>query len=363
VVERVPRDSEPDPIEVFVKSDRLLRKDSPRFREDEEAFKREAREFVVDVLDREPFDCDVAVYVDIKTPESRQQQPLMPPVVKAYLDALEGIAYREDRQIAHLVVHRHDLDHPWLSGLKPGEVPRTGSVFISVQALTTYTRLYDTAFRRGIYKRVSPWWRERTFADDRRLGRLRGQRIGMALTGQDTAAIDPEIALLDERRLTDTPLADLDRPGPLPAAMRMAQQILPTHRMIGAVRRHTHGSTFLLELRGQGRGTSKPWKQGLREELERHSRRRFMARRRLESFVALDIAVRGLSIDGKDLDNLAHSILGPFEEKFCVRQGTVRCYRVYTAVGKPQGVQVRILDEPRMLDLERELTEARDDRS
>jgi hypothetical protein len=33
-----------------------------------------------------------------------------------------------------------------------------------------------------------------------------------------------------------------------------------------------------------------------------------MACRRLESFVALDVAVRGVSIDGKDLDSLAHSI-------------------------------------------------------
>jgi hypothetical protein len=50
---------------VFVESERLLRKGSSRFREDEEMFKKEAREFVVNVLEHDPFDCDVAVYVDI----------------------------------------------------------------------------------------------------------------------------------------------------------------------------------------------------------------------------------------------------------------------------------------------------------
>jgi hypothetical protein len=62
VVKRVPRDSEPYPIDVFVQSERLLR-GSSRFREDEETFKDEAREFVVNVLECEPFDCDVAVYL------------------------------------------------------------------------------------------------------------------------------------------------------------------------------------------------------------------------------------------------------------------------------------------------------------
>lgn len=356
----VPRDSEPSPIEVFYESDHLLRKDSPRFPVQEAAFRQEAREFVVQVLDREPFDCGVAVHVHITAPESRQQQPMMPRVVKAHLDALEGIAYHDDRQVEHLLVYRHGLDHPWLSGLEPRDDPRGASVFISVRPVTTYTRLYDTAFRRTIYKRESPWWRDRTFEDDRRWGRLRGQRIGMALTGQDTTAIDRAVAVEDEHRLTDTPLADLDRPGPLSDDMRRAQKVVPTHRMIGRVRRW-YGSTFHLPLRGQGTGTSDDWNQTVRDELERHSRRQLMARRRLESFVALDIAVRGTSVDGKDLDNLAHSILVPFEERFCVRQGTVRCYRAYSAVGGPEGVQVRIMGETRMMDLEIALSEVWED--
>lgn len=74
-------------------------------------------------------------------------------------------------------------------------------------------------------------------------------------------------------------------------------------------------------------------------------------------FVALDIAVRGESLEGKDLDNLAHSILIPLEETLCVRRGTVLGYRVYTAAGQPEGVQVRIIDHSRLLDLNATLHE------
>lgn len=231
MVQRVPRDSEPPPIDVFVQSERLLRKGGRGFRDDEEAFQKDARDFVVDVLERELFDCDVSVYVDIHAPERRQQQPMMPPVVKAYLDALEGIAYRDDLQIAHLVVHRHGLDHPWLIGMEPPEDPQGASVMISVRPIATYTRLYDTAFQLGIRQRKSPWWRDRSMDDDWRLGGLRGERAVKAFLGQDTTAIDNQIAFLDEHRLTDTVLAGLDRPGPLQPEMRVAETIFPAHRM------------------------------------------------------------------------------------------------------------------------------------
>jgi hypothetical protein len=84
-----------------------------------------------------------------------------------------------------------------------------------------------------------------------------------------------------------------------------------------------------------------------------------MASSRLRSWVSLDIAVRGASIDGKDLDNLARQIITRFEKTNCVRAGTVTSYRAYRAVGSPKGVQVRIMSDARMLDLEIALSETR----
>lgn len=71
-----------------------------------------------------------------------------------------------------------------------------------------------------------------------------------------------------------------------------------------------------------------------------------------EGWVALDIAVRGASLNGKDLDNLAHSVLVPFEEELCVARGTVTAYRIYLAEGGPPGLQVRCIDAGRMLMLD-----------
>lgn len=74
--------------------------------------------------------------------------------------------------------------------------------------------------------------------------------------------------------------------------------------------------------------------------------------------MALDIAVRGEEVRGKDLDNLAHLLLPPIEEKLCVQRGTVLGYRVYSAVGGPPGIQLRIIDSTRLRELEIALMDA-----
>jgi hypothetical protein len=84
-----------------------------------------------------------------------------------------------------------------------------------------------------------------------------------------------------------------------------------------------------------------------------------MTRAPLRSWVALDIAVRGETIDGMDLDNLARLIITRFEKAYCVRPGTVASYRAYQAVGSPEGVQVRVMSDTRMLDMEIALGETR----
>jgi hypothetical protein len=53
-----------------------------------------------------------------------------------------------------------------------------------------------------------------------------------------------------------------------------------------------------------------------------------------------------------DLDNLARLVITRFERAYCVRPGTVASCRVYQAVGVPEGVQVRVMTDMKMLDLE-----------
>jgi hypothetical protein len=106
----------------------------------------------------------------------------------------------------------------------------------------------------------------------------------------------------------------------------------------------------LLPLPGQGEGTSSRWKEAIRNELIKF--RDSAKGLPFSGFVALDLAVRGVSLDGKDLDNLVHTFLVPFEEHLCQMRGTVVAYRAYEAVGHPKGIQVRVLDSGRLLELD-----------
>jgi hypothetical protein len=337
-------------------SESLLRKggSKARRRRLQDAFEAEARSRA-ELFRFRPFKADVAVQVDIHAP-GHGQQPLMPDVVKAHLDALEGIAYDNDRQVGHLLVHRHAWDHPMLGSLSSSrsddEEAGKLSVFVSVGLLAAYTRLYDRMFRREIFRRNphSPVRTDWRVADELRLGWKKGQARGAA---SDSFEFDEELRLLGRSML-----GDIDRPGPLSVDMRRAFKVFPAHRVQRALRASL-GATFVLPLAGQGPGSSDRWVSEVDSVFERHRQRRGMARASLKSFVALDIAARGESLHGKDLDNLARGVVDRFERAFCIRPGTVSCYRVYRAVGTPRGVQVRVMSESRMLALEIALGETR----
>jgi Holliday junction resolvase RusA-like endonuclease len=350
---------------VLVEPEDLLRKpknskQSTAFAERERAFKNEA-ERQLSTLGRTKFPKPMAlsVQLEIHVPEGGQQ-PLMAGVVKAYLDALEGIAYDNDRQIAHLVVHRRGLDHPMMDGYVPELAGRKGQVYIEVKPLDAYTRLYDRTFRRLIFRGSarSPFRNEWTISDELKLVQLKAKRRTMSEGDGAVAAAAALINSYEEQRLTSGPFADIDRPGPLSDDMRRAFRLLPAHALQSALR-GVSGSRLLLPPRGAGRGTSSHWQDEVERRLERHRGHRLMARAPLRGWVALDIAVRGETIDGMDLDNLARLIIPRFEKAFCVRSGTVASYRAYRAVGSPDGVQVRVMSESRMLGLEIALGETR----
>lgn len=349
---------------VLVEPEELLRKPKgskrvARFPAQLEAFQDEARRQLAE-LDRSKFPKPepVSVQLDIHIPEGGQQ-PLMPGVVKAYLDALEGIAYDNDRQIEHLVVHRRGLDHPMMDGYDPEASERKGQVYIDVMPLAAYTRLYDRAFRRFIFRdnAHSPFRSEWGLRKEFELAKLRAKPAANpgGLLANPTEDL---IASYEEERVTSGAFADIDRPGPLSDGMRQAFRFLPAHSLHSKLR-GISGARLLLPLPGQGEGTSSIWKEEVDRCLQQHREHRLMTRSKLRGWVALDIAVRGASPDGKDLDNLAREIIGRFEAAYCVRSGTVSSYRAYQAVGSPEGVQVRIMSETRMLGLEIALGETR----
>ena len=349
---------------MLVEPQELLRKpknskQSAGFQNREDAFKDDARRQMAQ-LGRHMFPRPTAVSVqlEIHVPEGRQQ-PLMPGVVKAYLDALEEIAYDDDRQIEHLVVHRRGVDHPMMDGYEPDGGARKGQVFINVQPLEAYTRLYDRTFRRLIFRgdARSPFRNEWGVRDEIELLKLKATR-GAMRHGPGAEAADNLIASSEEKRLTSGPFADIDRPGPLSDDMRRAFRVLPAHAIHSALRAAT-GSRLVLPPRGGDKGTSSAWEREVDRRLERHRQHRLMTRAPLRSWVALDIAVRGDASGGMDLDNLARLIITRFEKAYCLRAGTVASYRAYAAVGTPEGAQVRVISDPRMLDLEIALGETR----
>ena len=344
-------------LTLFIDSDQLLRKPNStaqrrRFAGELDRFQAAARE-QAGALGFVALTGPVSVSLDVHAPE-RGQVPLLPPVIKAHLDALNGIAYVDDRQVEHLVVRQDAHAHPLMDGAAPLDgAPRGAAVFIEVEPVEDYTARFDRAFKRTWARRGhTPWRRGWTVGRDAELQRLRSE-LQNAHDG-DRESSRRLLRRLEEDRFRDGTLVDIDRPGPLPPVVRALHRVVPGHRLHGHLRRRA-GATFLVPLRGQEDGSSARWASELDAALSRV--RATQPAVPLDGFVALDIAVRGASLQGKDLDNLAHSILGPLETALCVRRGTVLSYRVYTAVGEPEGVQVRVLDHARMLELEALLRE------
>lgn len=338
----------------YFKSERLLRKGAKKSTRQrlEDEFRNAAREDA-SLFGFKCLEGPVSVFLHIHAPASGSV-PQLPPVAKAYLDALEGIAYRDDRQVEHLVVFQDALRHPMISEdgspFDGGEADPGAAVFVEVEPLEDCTARFDRAVRSTLYRRgPSPWRRQFGVADEKKIHELRWQ--------QKLAPREENIELLrqmEERKLRDGFLTDIDRPGPLPMVTQKMHRVLPLPKLHQFLRRRG-GAMLLLPLRGQEAGSDGSWGAATNRALDSFARTR--AGLPFRGFVALDIAVRGESLEGKDLDNLAHSILIPLEEKLCVRRGTVMAYRVYTAVGQPEGVQVRIIDHSRLLHLNATLHE------
>jgi hypothetical protein len=141
---------------VHLADDRLLRKPATKQRrriaEQRERLRAEAAR---QLAGREPHDGEVSVEIAVLAGEDLQP-PQARAVVKAYLDLLIGLAYHDDRQIAHLIVSRSALDHPAMiagikrygrEGLSGPRTLRTPRVLIGIEPVEQYTFAYDRARR------------------------------------------------------------------------------------------------------------------------------------------------------------------------------------------------------------------------
>lgn len=335
----------------FHRSDRLLRKGTNRRQRQQAAnLKAQFRRAAEDNVRFFGFKCfETPVSVSLHVHGLQQDEnPQLPPVVKAYLDALEGIAYADDRQVEHLVVQQDAWDHPWMTGVKgASDDTSTGAaVFIQVERIEDYTARFDRAYRSSFWRRggSTPWKGNWGFGDEIKLAEQR--RLAARAPEKANGEL---LRMREENKLRDGFFADIDRPGPLPKVTQAIHRLIPLPKLHHSLRVRS-GSTLMLPLRGQGKGSGSPW-----EEARDAAIHRFAATQPglpLEGFVALDIAVRGESVHGKDLDNLAHLLLVPIEDKLCVKRGTVVGYRAYSALGYPEGIQVRIIDHGRLIDLD-----------
>lgn len=349
---------------------------------------------------RRPFRGEVAVGIDLHA-IGVQQPAASPPAVKAYLDLLQGIAYRDDGCIACLRVTRHAKDNPlfrgvpedWVySGAKPRfpHGPKSHvEVRITIQPLRTYVADVDRLFR--LREKVfedrygddldadgAEFFGSRFdhFEDDGRLDELReeerdeAERRGLYAAGGLFEA-HPELAAnvsrmrkaelraLRRKLLLDNGPGPLDRPGPPPAVTRLLWHSNPSLKRLDSDDTFGPGRFLLPEVAGVPGAI--PWRQHVRREMtDIHGRWRILDVL-IGAPLALDIAVREPAA-GKDLDNLARDVVVPFEEVFCANErGTVASYRVYRAVpqsGVP-GVRLLVTGDERLDSFERAVTTAR----
>lgn len=329
---------------LFHESDRLLRKGGNRRHAAalESAFRNAATE-TASLHDFPCLEGPVSVSLSVHGLQAGGN-PELPPVVKAYLDALEEIVYADDRQIEHLVVDQAPWQHPWMPNAASfADDADRASVFIEVERLEHYTARYDRAFRDSWWRRSSPWRGDWKAKDEARLIKER-RRFGVS-----TEAPRGLIHHLEEHKLRAGFLADLDRPGPPAQGTKAIHDLIPLRKLHHFLRGRS-GSMLILDLKPPTKGTSAAWERSRDDALDRFAATR--AGLPFEGFVALDIAVRGEAIRGKDLDNLVHLLLPSIEDKLCVRRGTVLGYRAYAAHGGPKGIQLRIIDNTRLRELD-----------
>jgi hypothetical protein len=331
---------------------------------------------------RRPFRGEVSVELTIVAPDD-VVAPSAPKSVKRYLDALNGIAYADDRQIAHLVVRRFADDHPYRQ--QSPSAPRSTSfarinpsVHFSVMPLRLYVADYDRAFAARALRarrRDDELDEEQDYEDRRELSRLYEEREqdaegdgiygfgNIQLVGTLRDLRETEIRQLEVNRLLRQEPDRYDRPGAAPDR-RLAPRGSDHDVAVPESWYRVPGTIWLPPLLTERRnGEGEPWASLARNQLIEHREEWGPI---LPDFfdqpIALDIAIFGADTSTHDIDNVAHFILQNFEELYCQnRRGTVTAYRVYRRTGEQSGIRVQLMTDERLRQLEFAIDEARSD--
>lgn len=338
---------------------------------------------------RRPFRGLVAVDIALhafghgRAPSSRHS-------VKRYLDAMSGLVYADDRQVAHLVVHRFADD--WPGRARAVETigrdslrsltDKSARVDVFVSPARVLARDWERAFRLGatfddtyahpasdFEKDWNKMTRERwTSEDEDRLDELldeaRADRQGRGdLHHLPTDIADSirqwhreELSELLQRRMLDQ-LPDA-HDHPLGADPQFDPELLMAAGFSepGPRPRWDLPGQFWLPL-----DTAEAlWATRVRELMAEHRSRWSVLPKAFDRPLALDIAAFGATEAGKDLDNLAHEVLAAFESLYCGgRSGTVVVYRAYRRPSDSPGVRVMVMDPERLRLILSTIEEAR----
>jgi len=355
---------------------------------------------------RRAFRGRIAVELRMSIPEGRHNAGIGP-VVKAYLDELEGAVVADDARIDHLLIAR-----------EPAETAET-HVRVKCVPITVFCSDFDRAFRvldasqalaaarRSTYsKAATPEHRAHN-------GLPRPQRVwGLRHFGQhDREQLRYEEGILDlieeldaqeEDQLSEDPdgFVDLDVSSTY-EEFRDADTRASTRRYLRestAFGRgdwltdngfHAHDRPGLrpkwlletvaldvadvVQLRDDGPGCyvlppppeqtrspgSRKWSDEIAREFAVQRAQDRWYRARFRGAVALDIAVRGDAAPTTDLDNLAAKVLRAFNRTFAQSTPELAAYRVYRLAADSRDVRVRLLPAVRLDGLATAMEEAR----
>jgi Holliday junction resolvase RusA-like endonuclease len=334
---------------------------------------------------RRAFRGDVSVEIDISA-LGVAMPPSAPKSVKRYLDAMSGLVYADDRQVAHLAVQRIAKDDPrWRDSDADGQSGGEPRVAITVLPVRLYVADYDRAFR--LHDKIERnydydahdeghelWAQDWSIEDGMRLDDLRAEQRdleakagGYRFLDEDLAArlashTEREISQLQAKLMLHRRPQAEDRPGTREEwdwSPEMLKHFPTTLEPPAWMPRYDMPGEFWIPLPPEVSGGT-AWRRTIRAEMEKHRERWRILPAAFDSDLSLDVAVLGAGTNARDIDNAAHDVLTAVEDLYCrARRGTVTGYRVYRCPSEIPGVRVRMMMGERIPQLARTLETAR----
>jgi hypothetical protein len=339
---------------------------------------------------RRAFRGEVAVEISLAHSRERSDTGLKP-MVKAYLDVLGESAFFDDAKVEHLITQR--------------SLSRSDKTEVTIRCLplSVFAANFDRSFRvdgelalidPDAHPQTVPWGLRHFDEHDRwQLGYTRGilatvEELDRAeeeafargeedefypeVSDSNRELTDPQLreSLGPELReniarslgsmLTDQGFDARDRPGPPPGWL---EEVVADD--LGEVERLStdHPGCFSLPLPPQRpRGGDEPeWSLELaRGFYSRYSSPWEWGTARFGGALALDIGLRGGAGTQNDIDNVAHKVIGAFQQVFVKSVPNVSGYRAYKLSSGDPELRVRVLPAIRLQLLQRSLDQARE---